>query len=573
MGAQVLIKKITLRDHPIFGDLHLDFSDANQTPFPIVIFAGGNGCGKTALLETIHRIFEWHPSPNLGKFSLELALDSGNIEQLDYRELLRSSDPIDRITISYEKKYNNNNDWVFEFGNATQMVVSTDYGIVSNRIGKTIFRSFLTEANVAFHTQRVSAITSLELDQEEQASTRSGNDLAQQVTQLLIDIRAADAEDLQRWVEENKGIPAPEHLLNRRMKRFTDAFHYMFPKKRFKTISRVENALEVQFQEHGNTTNINQLSTGEKQVVFRGGFVLKNLSQVQGGLLLIDEPELSLHPEWQSRILGFYQRLVPATDKLSTQILVATHSPFIIHDAPRAKTIVLERNPSGAIQEMRQPTYPTAGSNLGIVAFNIDSFIASAKYNLLVIVEGDTDTSILETAWAKLHPDETRFFEIRSAIGAKNISITLNDSQLFAKSTHQKIVGLLDFDDAYNQWNGIWKKQHSAAVTVEADCLTRRHSIGPAWAMLLPVPIHRSGFASSTLGGESILSIEFLFSDADIPVDCIGKKAKPMNSEVPYIRQNKKADFSEHVKNLPSESFSAFEPIFLRWREIAAGML
>lgn len=42
-------------------------------------------------------------------------------------------------------------------------------------------------------------------------------------------------------------------------------------------------------------------------------------------ILLVDEPETHLHPEWQWRVMPMMQRLFP-----KAQIFVATHSPFIV---------------------------------------------------------------------------------------------------------------------------------------------------------------------------------------------------------------------------------------------------
>jgi energy-coupling factor transporter ATP-binding protein EcfA2 len=571
-GGPMLIKTITLRGDPVLGNLELDFCDGTGTPFSTVVFAGGNACGKTMLLERIHKIFEWRPEPEV-EIEILAALDANNIEQIR-RANPSLIHPFELMKVQYRRHFRANRDWRFEFLNSKGTKSTTlDYGLVSSRSGKSLFRSFFTEANVSFNADRISGITSLELDQPQELSARSGSDLAQEITQLLVDVRAADSEDLSQWVQKHPQEPPPDKVVNVRMKRFTDAFDYMFPTKRFREIRRVDKLLEVLFDEFGKTTNINQLSTGEKQIVFRGGFVIKHLSQVQSGLLLVDEPELSLHPEWQSRILGFYRRLIPQTDQSSTQLFVATHSPFIVHGAPLAKVIILEKDNAGVIRVMPEPTYPSPGGNLGIVAFNIDSFLASAKYNLHVLVEGGTDESILNTAWQKLYPDKARFFEMRDAMGVKNINITLNDTQLISKALKQKIVGLMDFDKAYDQWNGIWTKTGKQVVSDPAQCLIKKHATGPGWAMLLPCPAHRVGYASAELGGESILSIEFLFEDKDIPPNFVETRPRPMNASVKVFRDACKLKFTEHVKGLPPASFAAFTPIFDRWREIEQGKL
>ena len=91
--------------------------------------------------------------------------------------------------------------------------------------------------------------------------------------------------------------------------------------------------------------------------------------------------------------------------------------------------------------------------------------------------------------------------------------------------------------------------------------------------MLLPCPAHRVGYASAELGGESILSIEFLFEDKDIPPSFVETRPRPMNASIKVFRDACKARFAQHVAGLPAASFAAFAPIFDRWREIEQGKL
>ena len=79
----------------------------------------------------------------------------------------------------------------------------------------------------------------------------------------------------------------------------------MFPRKKLRALGREKQAFRIEFEEGGRISDLNSLSTGEKQIVFRGGFLLRELDRARSGIILIDEPELSLHPEWQSRIVGF----------------------------------------------------------------------------------------------------------------------------------------------------------------------------------------------------------------------------------------------------------------------------
>jgi len=68
-------------------------------------------------------------------------------------------------------------------------------------------------------------------------------------------------------------------------------------------------------------------------------------------LLTIDEGELYLHPEWQRRYFELIQKTVPLIfsdikNKVfkNIQIIISSHSPFIISDIPKQNIIFLERD-------------------------------------------------------------------------------------------------------------------------------------------------------------------------------------------------------------------------------------
>lgn len=75
---------------------------------------------------------------------------------------------------------------------------------------------------------------------------------------------------------------------------------------------------------------ISQLSGGEKELITKA-FTLY-ISDVKDKIILIDEPESSLHPNWQNRILKIYEDFAKENNN---QIIIATHSPHIIASAKK----------------------------------------------------------------------------------------------------------------------------------------------------------------------------------------------------------------------------------------------
>lgn len=90
-----------------------------------------------------------------------------------------------------------------------------------------------------------------------------------------------------------------------------------------KAIDRASN--EIRFLQNGGPLTPYQLSSGEKQML-----VIMLTVLVEDGdhcALLMDEPEISLHVEWQKELLGLIRELNP-----NVQVILSTHSPALIMD-------------------------------------------------------------------------------------------------------------------------------------------------------------------------------------------------------------------------------------------------
>jgi predicted ATPase len=573
------IRTIRFENHPALGDLLLDFCDPETgEPFSTIILAGENGCGKTLILNEIYTtIGEQELNKNSGVIEIEVLIDHQNVVDLRAR-LNEGSLAVRNNVVKVRYEDISPGSWdniVFSFTDGNSNVRRLTHQFFVPLSPRRPLRTFFSEAEVGFRSTSLQAITASGLD-DQTPSRRSGPQLAQEIAQLLIDIRAADNEDVAVWLETHRQQTAvPPDISEKRMKRFKEAIAHIFPDKRFRTIKREGSRYLIEFEEKGRLSTLDQLSTGEKQIVFRGGFILRDSASVQGGLVLVDEPELSLHPTWQARILGFYQRLLHQDATTTTQLVVATHSPFVVHEQATSKVIILRRNPiTGAIEVDPAPSYPTTNHARVIRAFNVEFLIGRADHDMVVLVEGTTDITIFKTAWSKLRPDIPPFFELRAALSHSAIRAILNDQQVFSNNPNKKIIGIFDFDSAFNQWNGTWKNSHVLVQSDATKCLTRKHPAQSGWSMLLPVPPFRSHLASLALAGASALSIELLFKDSDHLPNMMDRVPLPAPGAFkPEMKDSMKEAFARHVANLPPASFEALQPIFDRLEDIRDGRL
>lgn len=101
---------------------------------------------------------------------------------------------------------------------------------------------------------------------------------------------------------------------------FQDMVDNLF-KETGKKIIRTEN--EIKFLQLGETLMPYQLSSGEKQMLIILLTVL--VEDQQPYVLFMDEPEISLHIEWQQSLIENIITLNP-----NAQIILTTHSPAVI---------------------------------------------------------------------------------------------------------------------------------------------------------------------------------------------------------------------------------------------------
>ena len=103
---------------------------------------------------------------------------------------------------------------------------------------------------------------------------------------------------------------------------FHDTIDSLFSET-MKTIDRTSN--ELTFLQYGERLSPYRLSSGEKQMLIILLTVL--LQNNQPYVLLMDEPEASLHIEWQQRLVTIIRKMNP-----NAQIILTTHSPALIMD-------------------------------------------------------------------------------------------------------------------------------------------------------------------------------------------------------------------------------------------------
>ncbi len=120
--------------------------------------------------------------------------------------------------------------------------------------------------------------------------------------------------------ELQQGNADAAQKLSQKKTRFQDIVDELF-QETGKHIVRTEN--EIRFTQIGEMLTPYMLSSGEKQMLVILLTVL--VEDDQNYVLFMDEPEVSLHIEWQKRLIDLILELNP-----HVQIILTTHSPAVV---------------------------------------------------------------------------------------------------------------------------------------------------------------------------------------------------------------------------------------------------
>ncbi|WP_413514133.1 AAA family ATPase [Myroides odoratus] len=154
--------------------------------------------------------------------------------------------------------------------------------------------------------------------------------------------------------------------------------------------------------------SFSKLSSGEKQLVYTVSTILyhiRNLNSIKGNQrrlkynhinIILDEIELYFHPEFQRQ---FINNLIRSIQNLqfnieSVNILLATHSPFILSDIPKKNVLFLEYGKTIA-DKMQEDTF---GANIHTLLQN--------GFFLNGVPIGDFAKHKINEMFAKLHKGE-----------------------------------------------------------------------------------------------------------------------------------------------------------------------
>jgi len=311
------IKNLYISDYKILNDLNIQLQSPQKSKNVVNVIAGINGTGKTSLLESIVKGFSGVLSPD----TLRMILDD-EIEKKRHK-----NNDLHNLADYFEKQD-------MKGQNASPKVIYIASYLID------VFMA-VTQLDMAYHF----------INQLEPEKILGHAEYYIREYILSLERNSYEADPIKRTQQA------------------IDHFNHYFQEANLLTqlsdLDRKHFNRPV-FKQKGcdKLVSIECLSDGEKQVY--GLIVALMILNPSDSIILIDEPELALHPAWQQIILSLYTKIGQ-----NNQFIVTTHSPQILARTPINNLILLQKNPSSHKIEAVYPKQLPSGIDINSILSEI----------------------------------------------------------------------------------------------------------------------------------------------------------------------------------------------------------
>ena len=319
------IEKVHIKNVKGIKNLELSFKKNNKI-LDLIVLAGVNGSGKTTILESIKDFF--------------------NNKNVNYDEPKKSNVNLNIFFEEFEKKKikeaekssNNNKRPLWDFFSALQ-----NYEIYIKRSDKHYHTHIAKKFDIPPKIIYVPAENKFEEIQTYSTTLSKEYKFINIVNSNVIrDIPSyiATRRNYLATIEEDLTM---KEITNKVVNEINSIFDIFELDVKLKGFSKDEKTMPIFENSAGEEFDINDLSSGEKQLFLRTLSI--KMLEPKNSIILIDEPELSLHPKWQQRIIEVYKKIGE-----NNQIIIATHSPHILGSVSSENIFILYRDENGKIE-------------------------------------------------------------------------------------------------------------------------------------------------------------------------------------------------------------------------------
>jgi predicted ATP-dependent endonuclease of OLD family len=383
MAEEIKICKLILKDFEQFKDIDLDFTNPKTgEPLEKICFIGRNGTGKSKLLKIIEA-FVVYNNNNIGIRGTFIAkLKVGEEYFYNVRSAAHEGSYLTG-NIWYKSQIEEIPNWYLDVFSLKKKGETNRYEINNDMLGvlESILRSsghlvincppedehnlLVSLGNVPETTLAKALQSHNTLNFRHQVSPVMVNSFWEQLM-WLIERRRHDREKFEErednqnktkkeLVKEfDKDNPKILENLGQIWNKILSKAGLEFDVQNAKLPDRLDQNLQAYINLIKGKKNIayNALSTGIRNFIFKIGHIYSLYfdREVISGVLLLDEPENSLFPDFLYDLIDIYKQVT--TDKRginNTQIFVATHNPIIAAQFKPEERIILEFDDDGEV--------------------------------------------------------------------------------------------------------------------------------------------------------------------------------------------------------------------------------
>ena len=305
------IKNLHIKEYNGLENLDINFESKGKV-LDLIVLAGINGSGKTRVLESVLDFF----------YKIEMFYKSQNKIELFYEEIENESiKTAGNIDVFYNELKNG----------AKGAFLSPKY-LEIKKILKKFPKIIYVPTEINF--QKV---------QKAQTNFKKEYSFINIVDSYEIkDIPSYIATRISKVANEEENLTMGQ-VRKKVFAEINGIFEILELDVKLSEISKDQNSMPIFTDSSGKKFGINELSSGEKQLFLRT-LAIKML-EPENSIIMIDEPELSLHPKWQQKIVDVYRKI-----GRNNQIILATHSPHILGSVEKENIILLEKNENGIVE-------------------------------------------------------------------------------------------------------------------------------------------------------------------------------------------------------------------------------
>lgn len=372
---------------------NLRLAECSSVP-DFMVICGGNGCGKSALLEALmtakehagaYGNFAFDPravSADAAKAAITMKLKFSEDERLFVKERYDADCPeTDEVIIEILK---GGEARVIKRSGPTSRLLS----YYSQALGSPGFFDYINPDRRIHKTQLQTWDASFLSDDRAKQTLARGEQKFQLTKQYLAGLKMRDLQDLQRSLQSGEAVHKDSL---QEIREFFDSF---FAPMKFKDVFIDKSPFEFVISTPLGDIDIDDLSSGEKEIF--NIFIRFHQLKPKGAVILFDEADAHLHPDLERRYLEVLRQLGQGS-----QMLLTTHSPEMMIAAGTDSLYTLLKEPpqNGGNQLVRVTQSEDLHSVLselmgsrGIVSFN----------QRVVFIEGEeasADREIYEAAY------------------------------------------------------------------------------------------------------------------------------------------------------------------------------